>query len=201
MAVLIEGISVVIHIEFLISRIGDDWEKYFTRFSVGDEGYYEEEGSYFTDGILACFRFYHPDDVSSFVKRLEVSFGIIYRHADASLALTIVDQELGATTYPSAIECENKIIDLDGKDIKLMICRSTKWRPTNEEVIEYPSNWSYSNSLSKSYSIEPTNHGINDLSRIHEMNELKPYFSDGKKGDGTRWYSGRIGEMYVNKYE
>lgn len=198
MAVLIEGISVVVYVKFLVSRIGDDWKKYFTRFEIGDEDYHEEEGLYFTDGILACFRFYHPDDVSQFVKRLE-SFGILYRHDNSSIGLTIVDQKLGATTKTKhLIECENKFIDIDGKDVSLMICRSAKYIPVGKEVIEYPSNWSYSNSLSKCYNLKPTTHFTKELSWKHEMNKFKPYFADGKKGMGTRWYSGRIGEMYEN---
>lgn len=199
MAVLIEGISVVVYVEFLVSEIGDDWKKHFARFEIGNEDYYEQEGLYFTDGILACFRFYHPDDVSNFVERLG-SFGILYRHDNTSIGLTIVDQKLGATTKTKhLIKCENKIIDIDGKDVSLMICRSAKYVPIGKEVIEYPDNWSYSNSLSKSYSIESANHGVKDLSRIHEMNKFKPYFADGAKGLGTRWYSGRIGEMYENR--
>lgn len=175
MAVLIEGISVVIRSE-AIASIYEGGEAAFNTTIPN--------GTYCTDGELARVGFMSPDDVRAFVERLEQK-GLRYADTTGSAVnIVVVDQQTGFRadcTWARFLRVE---VDNDPTH-RVAICQLI---PTRVQGLAVPANWSYANSLSARYRFVPTENLNQELEFVRHENGVDVYRD---RRTGQELYVGR----------
>lgn len=133
MAVLVEGLSVVIRCEAIVKS-----------FFGGQHAFIESlpNKTLCSDGELASISFMVPRDVKTYVDYL-TKCGLVFKEADKAVDLVVVDQQSGMT-----IDCDWAEIgesDWDGNpDQTIRVCCA---RPTKIDRIFVPEGWEYKKSL------------------------------------------------------
>jgi hypothetical protein len=94
MAVLVEGISVVVRADSIVKEMQGGWERF--RSLVPN-------GTLCFDDDLARVGFLDPNEVSAFIDRLE-SEGLTFLAGDQPIDLAVLDQQRGLTTPCDWIE-------------------------------------------------------------------------------------------------
>lgn len=141
MTVLVEGISVIIKLEAIERVIPNGWEGF------------REHMPNFTlckDDKLARFCFLSEEDVIGFKEKLE-KLNFVYQGSDGAQDFVLVDQVYGPTTKSAWLEYGHLHIDKD-ENMKVAACRVTG---TQDDTIVTPDGWTYENSLTAQYGLEP----------------------------------------------
>jgi hypothetical protein len=141
-AVLVEGISVVIKASAIASKYPGGWEG--LKRDIPNQ-------TLCADGELVRVGFMSPDDVKTFVASLE-EHGFIYLHQGKAQDLVVVDQMRGPTTECDWIEF-GKIDWQDDPKKKVSACRIV-----GSKVMQIltPDGWAYENSLSTKFGFVTT---------------------------------------------
>jgi hypothetical protein len=161
MAVLVEGISVVIKASAIASKYPEGWEG--LKKNLPNQ-------TLCPDGELVRVGFMSPDDVKTFVESLE-EHGLIYLHQGKAQDLVIIDQTRGLTTACDWIEFE--IVDWKGDpQRKVSACHLVD---SKIDQIFTPDGWNYEESLSKHFGFVPTENRYERLVFIEQKNGCNVY--------------------------
>jgi len=177
MAVLVEGISVVIKVSSIFEKISNGWEG-FKELVPND--------TLCSDSELARVGFMTPDDVKPFIRKLEDN-GLMFQVKDRAEDITVIDQLTGSTIECDWIEFGHINIDNDPQK-KVAACRLVG---SNEDQIFMPERWNYETSLSSSYGITPIEHVEKGLKFLRHENGKDVYFNELT---GNEVYVGRTGK-------
>ncbi|QYU69108.1 hypothetical protein J4558_02890 [Leptolyngbya sp. 15MV] len=141
MAVLIEGISVVIRADAILRAFGE-----FERFKA-----VVPNNTLCADSELARVGFMHPSDVRDFIVRLE-QFGLRFLVDSNAIDMVVIDQQKGLAARCDWVECGQ--INWGGDPSK----RVAGARLIDSKVgqIVTPNGWTFEESLSSSFGFIPT---------------------------------------------
>ena len=176
MAVLIEGISVVIRAEVLLKKFPDGWDGF--KKIVPNE-------SLCADNEVVRVGFMTPQDVESFVKKLERN-GLVFLKDGQAVDLAVVDQIRGPTSRCDWLEFGH--VDIGENEPKVAVCRLTGSKIT--EMVT-PAEWEYEKSISSSFGFVPSEHADKWLKFLRHENGIDVYFNPLT---GSEVYVGRTGE-------
>lgn len=151
MAVLVEGISVIVRIASIHSKIPDGWSG-FERIVPNN--------TLCVDGELARVGFMATQEVEAFVNLL-IELGLTFLKDGKPIDIAVADQQLGLKTACTWLMFSHLTIDRSGG--KVGVCWLTSedripvagihmpvgWRPGGEIKLSTPQGWSYEDSLSK----------------------------------------------------
>lgn len=185
MAVLVEGISVVVKRSALTERYPGGWN-----------GLVENcpNKTFCADSDLTRIGFMAPKDVGTFVQDLEVA-GLIFQEDGAAVDLAVVDQMRGPTTRCDWLEFGH--VEIDGNGIAA--CRLVG---SQDNALITPDGWRYEGSLTESYGFTPTDAEAKGLRFLRHEGSIDVYFGwltgkevyVGRAGIGSRAPSGRTGK-------
>lgn len=174
MAVLVEGISVVIRADALLAAFADDWERF--KRTVPNR-------TLCADGELVRVGFMAPDDVRAYVEDLG-SFGLAYIDDGKARDLVVVDQIRGPAAACDWIEFGHVNVDRDPNKT-VAACRL---KGSKENVLIQPEGWRFEESLSNSYGFVPTRDLAKSLNLL-ERDEGIDVYENGLTG--KKAYVGR----------
>lgn len=196
MAILIEGISVVILCRSIIEKVPGGVVE-FTNLVPN--------GTLCSDGELACVSFMTPLDTRNFVEALN-RVGLIYRGSDgAAIDIVVVDQQSGPVVSCEWVDFGRADWNNDPSQVVAVCCA---WRTKNIGIVA-PEGWSYGRSLT-------ANRNIFLVIRFHrilslyfmkmelmflETPKVDRIFMSGAKGIllfVLRWYSPDTGSKPVS---
>jgi hypothetical protein len=138
MAVLVEGISVIVRMARLKERYPGGWDQF-----VADC----PNGTLCSDSEVARVGFMTPTDVESFIAKLGV-VGLVFQEKGTAVDIAVVDQISGPATPCAWLEFGH--VQLKGH--RVGACRHVG---STENIIITPDGWRYENSLSASYAFVP----------------------------------------------
>lgn len=134
MAIIIEGLSVVIRCESIVRK-----------FSGGVEAFMDSlpNESLRSDGEIAAVHFMTPADTRAYVSRL-VERGLTYRIDEGGpVDIAVVDQRSGPTVVCDWLDFGNADWEDDPDQVIAVCCA----RPTGTNRVVVPEGWNYRNSL------------------------------------------------------
>lgn len=137
MAILVEGISVVIKAEAITDKYPGGWEQF--KRDVPNQ-------TLCADGELARVGFMAPDDVERYVARLEEK-GLAFQAGGSAVDLAVVDQQKGFTLSCDWAEYGHVHID-EKQTQRVAACRRTG---SQQRIVSYPDGWEFEHSLSKDF--------------------------------------------------
>lgn len=137
MAVLVEGISVIIKASTIVDKYPDGWEGFKANVP---------NNTLCADGELVRIGFMNPSDVKVFIESLE-DYGIIYQKDNSSNDLVVVDQLHGFASKCDWAEF-GKIDFNNDPNKKVSACRIIG---SKIKQIVTPDGWDYDKSLSKNF--------------------------------------------------
>jgi hypothetical protein len=174
MAVLIEGISVLVRVSTISAKLpgGIDAFRQLVRNST-----------YCADGDLARVGFMTPTDTERFVKQL-LQLGFVHLSNEGVADIVVVDQLQGPLSACSWVEFGHAF--LDGKSGRIAICRSPGG---TDKTIALPDGWSFENSLSASHTFVPTEKTEESVEYKGRQKGLDVY-ADRKSG--KELFAGRV---------
>lgn len=178
MAVLIEAISVVVRASSIISK-----------FPGGFDGFKQivPNGTLCADNELARVGFMMPDDVESFVKKLE-RFDLVYQRNGQPIDINVVDQLRGIATPCDWLEFGHT--NLQGyPEQQIAACRLTG---SSVGEVVMPEGWLFENSLSHTYGFVPSEHLSKSLRYLRDENGLDVFLN---LVTNEEVYVGRTGEF------
>ena len=176
MAVLIEGISVVIRADSLLAKFPGGWETFKTIVS---------NKTLCADNELIRVGFMTPDDVEPFIIKLEKA-GLQFLKDEEAIDIVVADQMRGLTSKCSWVEFGSN--DLDGKqNQKISTCRLVGSRLNR---IVTPPEWKYEGSLSQSFGFVPTEHMEKCMKYLRHENGMDIYLNSIT---GEKMYVARTG--------
>ena len=142
MAVLIEGISVVVRVPAIEAR-----------FPGGLDGFARivRNATYCADGELARAGFMTPDDTRAFVRQLEAA-GLAHVVGDVAQDIVVVDQRQGPLSACRWVLFGHVFLD-PAREQRVAICRATG---SAEAAVALPGTWNFAQSLSKSHQFVPS---------------------------------------------
>lgn len=177
MAILAEGISVVVKVSAIKEKISGAWECFVKL--VPNE-------TLCSDNEITRVGFMSPDDVKHFIDRL-VENGLTFQSKNQAEDIAVVDQVRGPT-----IECEwleFGRIDLDNDpNMRVAACRKVG---SIENQIFLPDGWEYEKSLSASYGFAPSDSIEQGLKFLRHEDGKDVYFNELT---GKEVYVGRTGQ-------
>lgn len=138
MAVLIEGISVVVRCRSVVEK-----------FAGGAANFKRSipNGTLRSDGELACVTFMTPSDARVYIERL-CGVGLVHRGDDGrAVDLVVVDQNQGPVTLCEWLDFGHADWDGDPTQVVAVCCA----RPTKSSAIVVPEGWVYSSSLTANH--------------------------------------------------
>lgn len=139
MAVLVEGISVIVRRDAVARRYKGGWPSF-----VSDA----VNSTLCADSEIARLGFMHPDDVGAFIGRLQVHGFVFLDQAGAAVDIVVVDQREGPTTA-----C--KWIEFFGQDVPGGRVSAARLVGSREQGLICPDGWTFEHSLSKSFEFHP----------------------------------------------
>ena len=141
MAVLIEGISVLVRVSAISAKYpgGSDAFRQVVRNST-----------YCADSDLARVGFMTPMDTERFVKQLQ-QLGFVHLNNESAADIVVVDQVQGPLSTCSWVEFGHAF--LEGKEKRIAIGRSPG---STDKSIAFPDGWRFEHSLSASHTFVPT---------------------------------------------
>ncbi|AWH89385.1 hypothetical protein [Limnobaculum parvum] len=175
MAVLIEGISVVIRCEQIVKA-----------YYGGVNAFASEvpNGSLRADGKLACVTFMTPDDVQKYVSHLEQR-GLVYLNSKAAIDLVVVDQRAGLCAPCDWVVFGQSYWNNDSNK-PISIC-STSVNEAQKVVV--PNGWVFEKSLSARMIFIENGKVPTNLKLITQENGVDVY-QDSETGE--KFYVGRV---------
>ncbi len=164
MAVLVEGISVIIRVDALDERFPGGWEAF--RVSAPNR-------TLCADGQLVRVGFMSPADAEAFVRALG-KHDISYVFEGKARDLVVVDQMRGPMVACDWIEFGH--VSLDGNpDRRVAACRRVG---SSSKQVVMPEGWSFETSLSGSYGFVPTEHADRSLRFLRHEDGLDVYLNE-----------------------
>jgi hypothetical protein len=164
MAVLVEGISVVIRADALLRAFADDWEAFKQ---------VVPNATLCADGELARVGFMCPEDVEHFVSTLSQN-GLAYLVNGEAKDLIVVDQMRGPLVRCDWIEFGH--IDLDG-DTRRRIAACRLCGSTLKALMK-PDGWEFEGSLSQSFGFVPSQHRDRSLRFLRHEGGMDVYLNE-----------------------
>lgn len=175
MAVLIEGISVVVRVDTI--------ERHY----VGGLNAFQgaiPNSNHCTDGELIRVAFMAPNDVRAFVEQLEGG-GLQYIGADGNAnTIAVVDQRTGFVRPCSWLAFEHAQIDSNPAHVGA-VCRAV---PTSIEGVAVPAHWRFESSLTARHRFVPTEQLNDQLEFVRRENGVDVYRD---RTTGQEFYVGR----------
>ncbi len=159
MAVLVEGISVVVRMEAIKEKVPGGW--------IAFKNHVPNQ-TLCADDELARVGFMSPDDAKSFVGALE-GLGLKYRVGETAADLVVVDQLRGP-----CVSCEWLDFGHIGGKGRVAACRLAG---SSQTVLMRPEGWRYEGSLSQTYGFVPTGVEENSLKFLRSENGLDVYLN------------------------
>ena len=135
MAVLVEGISVLVRCDSIHKKYRGGWDQFMT--NVPNKTFCE-------DYEIARIGFMSPVDAEDFIKRLE-GMGLTFLEDNKAIDIVVAYQEQGLTASCDWAEFDK--IDYTGIGSNVSVCRMVG---TKGKTLITPDGWDYENSLSKS---------------------------------------------------
>lgn len=176
MAVLIEAISVVVRADAISSKFPSGWDGF--KNIVPNQ-------TLCADNEIARVGFMSPQDVESFVKKLQ-SNGLEFLRGGEAIDIAVADQMHGLTSKCNWLEFGH--VNMGGNGPRVAACRLTGGQVM--EVVT-PPNWKFEGSLSSSFGFVPTEHAEKGMKFLRHENGLDVYFNPLT---GKEVYVGRTGE-------
>jgi tetratricopeptide (TPR) repeat protein len=135
MAVLVEGISVVVRRDALERKLRHGWDDFVDLVPNS------------TDGVLAAVSFMTPFDVGAFVSTL-VERGLVFVEGEEAVDFAVVDQRTGPTGPASWLQCGI----LDDFSVRVAACWIQGQAPGRVAMFD---GWKYEESLSYRHTFVP----------------------------------------------
>ncbi len=159
MAVLIEGISVIVRmVEIPRCYLLGGWESFKK---------VVPNNTLCADNELARVGFMIPDDVGDFIKELEQA-GFIYMQNGKAKDLVVVEQLRGPTTACDWIEFGH--LQFEGN--RVAACRL---KGSTQKVFMHPDGWEYKGSLTDNFKYVPTEEVKKNMRFLRHENNLDVY--------------------------
>jgi hypothetical protein len=162
MAVLIEGISVVVRADAIFEVFPGDWEAF--KEIVPNR-------TLCADGEVARVGFMTPVDVQTFIDRLEEN-GLTFQTEGRPEHIVVIDQIRGPMTACDWIEFGR--VDWDGDGHQVAACRLVD---TKVQQVVTPPDWAYEESLTASFGFVPTEHEQKSLQFLRQEDGLDVYLN------------------------
>jgi hypothetical protein len=174
-AVLIEGISVVIRVEAIVQS-----------YKGGLEAFSQEvpNGTLRADGELASITFMTPEDARSYVSHLEKR-GLRYRDKSGALDLVVVDQITGLCAPCDWVSFGSTHWNNE-PDKPVAVC-ARNLELTQRTVV--PNGWNFNNSLSARQRFIKSDNLPSNLKLIRREQNIDIYLDETT---GVEYYVGRI---------
>jgi hypothetical protein len=176
MAVLLEGISVVIRCDRLLAAFGNDWNAF--KRTVPNR-------TLCADDELARVGFMAPADVRLFVDALQRR-GLTYLVDGVAQDLIVVDQLRGPVANCDWVEFGHINLDRDPKK-RVSACRL---KGSTESVVITPEDWTFEQSLSSSFGFVSNEHADKSLTLVRQQDGLEVYHN---RLTGKEVFVGRAG--------
>lgn len=177
MAILAEGISVVVKVSAIQEKVAGAWERFVTLVP---------NDTLCSDNEIARVGFMDPDDVKQFIDKLEEN-GLSFQNNNQAQDIVVVDQMRGPTIKCDWLEFGHINLDNDPK-MRIAACRLAG---STENQIFMPDDWAYEQSLSASYGFAPTEHADKSLKYLRHENGKDVYLNTLT---GKEVYVGRTGQ-------
>ena len=174
MAVLVEGISVVICVDSIKARYPGGWEAFAAN---------APNATLCWDGELARVGFMSPGDTKAFVEALE-DLGLTYLDGGTARDMLVVDQQRGPTAPCDKIECGYQYLE-DDPERRVLTARL---KGSKQELVYTPDEWTFEMSLTRSFGFVPEEHIDRSLTFLRHENGLDVYVN---VVTGTEVYVGR----------
>lgn len=176
MAVLIEAISVVVRADSILKKFPGGWTAFMK--IVPNE-------TLCADNEIARIGFMSPQDVESFVKKLQ-SNGLEFLRSGEAIDLAVADQMHGLTSKCSWLDFGH--VNMGNNGPRVAACRLA-----NSQVMEVvtPPGWQFEGSLSSTFGFVPSEHVEKGMQFLRHENGLDVYFNPLT---GKEVYVGRTGE-------
>lgn len=178
MAVLIEGLSVVILADAIKVRYPGGWEAF-----AADT----PNATLCWDGELARVGFMTPWDTKAFVESLQ-SLGLIYLDGGLARDMLVVDQLQGPATPCEKIECGYLFLE-DNPERRVLTARL---KGSRQELVYTPDEWRFETSLTRSFGYVPEKHVDKSLMFLRHENGLDICLNEVT---GTEVFIGRTGQI------
>lgn len=176
MAVLIEGLSVVIRVDAINARYPGGWEAFASN---------APNASVCWDGELARAGFMMPTDTRAYVKTLE-NLGLIHLVDGMARDFVVVDQLQGPATPCEWIEVGHVNLEHDLERRVL----AARLKGSKQQLVYTPDEWTFERSLSRSFGYAPEAHRDKSLTFLRHESGLDVYLNSIT---GTEVYVGRTG--------
>lgn len=162
MAVLIEVISVVIRADAIQNKFPGGWEGF--KHIVPNQ-------TLCADNEIVRVGFMSPQDVESFVKRLQ-GHGLDFLRAGEAIDIAVADQMRGLTSQCSWLEFGHVNMGAEGR--RVAACRLT-----GSQVMDVltPPGWEFEGSLSSTYGFVPSEHVEKVMKFLRHENNLDIYLN------------------------
>ena len=177
MAVLIEGISVVVRVDELLKKFPGGWDAF--KNIVPNQ-------TLCADNEIARVGFMAPQDVESFIKQLQ-RVGLVFLCDGEAIDIAVADQMHGITSNCKWLEFGH--VDMDGCATRIAACRLVG--SCVNQVIT-PPNWRYEDSLSSTFGFVPNEHAEKGIKYLRHENGLDVYLNPIT---GQEMYVGRTGDL------
>jgi len=175
MAVLVEGISVIVKVSAVHEHFPGGWAAF--RDSVPN-------ATLCCDNELARIGFMAPDDTKAFVESLEGA-GLVYLVDGNAQDIVVADQQRGFAAPCDWAEFGR--INLDGEERKrVAACRLVG----STQQLFLPDGWSFDQSLSSQFSFVPEGFEAEFMDFVRRENNLEVYVD---RRTGKEVYLGRAG--------
>lgn len=158
MAVLIEGLSVVIRCDAVVKSYEGGIEAFVS--SVPNS-------SLCADGYLACVRFLSPVDVGSYIETLKVA-GLRHKIETDAIDIVVVDQLKGLCS-PCNWAVFGKTDWNNDPNCPISVCSA---KEANSTAVVVPDGWTYESSLTANHRFVEGNTLPNSLRFIRKEGEL-----------------------------
>lgn len=161
MAVLVEGISVIIRREAIAEKFPGGW--YAFEHDVPNR-------TLCADDKLARVGFMSPEDVKSYVEHLE-KHGFFYLKNGKAIDLVVVDQIRGLAAGCDWVEFGH--VQIDGScDKRVATCQTVDG---GVKTLFTPEGWKFENSLSQRFGFVPSGQGEKTLKFLRHENGVDVY--------------------------
>ena len=176
MAVLIEGISVVIRADALLQTFPGGWDAFAT--IVPNQ-------TLCSDDEVVRVGFMSPEDVESFVTKLQGA-GLTFLRDGEAIDIAVADQMTGLSSKCKWLEFGQ--VDMSGHGQRVAACRIV-----GSQLMQVftPQGWKFDGSLSSTFGFVPNEHAGKGLKYLRHENGLDVYYNPIT---GKNVYAGRSGE-------
>lgn len=176
MAVLIEGISVVIRADALLKKFSGGWDAF--ELIVPNQ-------TLCADNEIVRVGFMTPQDVESFINKLQ-SAGLEFMRSGEAIDIAVADQMRGLTSKCSWLEFGH--VNMNGNGSRVAACRFVG---SHAMEVVTPQDWKFEGSLSSSFGFVPNEHAEKGLEYLRHEDGLDVYLNPLT---GKEVYVGRTDE-------